>query len=389
MRTGLLLIGFVISLGLAHSATAEQAGGTSYKGIWISTPFPAFSTAAAQTVTLDLKVHNAGLPPQAVKLDIEDSSEKWRPAFLGDGKLIGSVFVAPDSTEAVKLRLEPRGDIANGAHHLSVVAESNGSTFKLPITLDIGKALPPKLTLQPELPTLRGSPDSDFEFKVAVRNDGGQDATVKIDADVPEGFRVRITEDYGSQELTSFPLKVAEEKTIKAKVSPGYNTPQGEYPITLLAKSGEADATTQLSMEVTGQSDLLISGIDERLNTRAEAGEESPLQIVVSNNGSAPAQDVKLSASPPSGWKVKFEPGAIEALAPDENRTVQALITPSDKAVAGDYMVTVRAETDGANKSTDFRVTVHTSTMWGIVGAIVIAAALVVLVAAMLRYGRR
>ena len=52
-------------------------------------------------------------------------------------------------------------------------------------------------------------------------------------------------------------------------------------------------------------------------------------------------------------------------------------------------MLTVRAVREGANKSADFRVTVRTSTMWGVVGVLVIAAAAVVLVAAMLRYGRR
>ena len=53
------------------------------------------------------------------------------------------------------------------------------------------------------------------------------------------------------------------------------------------------------------------------------------------------------------------------------------------------HSVTMRAEAGEANKSSDFRVTVRTSTLWGLVGVLVIAAALVVLVIAMLKYGRR
>ena len=64
-------------------------------------------------------------------------------------------------------------------------------------------------------------------------------------------------------------------------------------------------------------------------------------------------------------------------------------MTPSDKAIAGDYMLGMRAVHGAGNKSSDFRVTVRTSTLWGVAGIAVIAAALIVLVVAMLRYGRR
>jgi len=41
------------------------------------------------------------------------------------------------------------------------------------------------------------------------------------------------------------------------------------------------------------------------------------------------------------------------------------------------------------SQSAAFRVTVNTSTWWGIVGLIVIAIAAIILVLAVLRYGRR
>ena len=111
--------------------------------------------------------------------------------------------------------------------------------------------------------------------------------------------------------------------------------------------------------------------------------------MTLTNTGSAAARNVKVSASEPSGWKVAFDPATVDLLAPNANQTVKATITPSNKAIAGDYMVTVSAAGDGVNASSDFRVTVRTSTMWGIVGVLVIAAALIVLVLAVVRYGRR
>jgi uncharacterized membrane protein len=52
-------------------------------------------------------------------------------------------------------------------------------------------------------------------------------------------------------------------------------------------------------------------------------------------------------------------------------------------------MVKISANGDDVSASSDFRMTVRTSTMWGIVGVLVIAAAMVVLVLAVVRYGRR
>jgi len=68
---------------------------------------------------------------------------------------------------------------------------------------------------------------------------------------------------------------------------------------------------------------------------------------------------------------------------------VQARITPTAKSLAGDYMTTVRATSRGENASTQFRVTVQTSTMWGMAGAGIIGAALLIMVGAVARFGRR
>lgn len=385
MRFG-FLVAALLACAAAAAQNAEQRPSPSfYKGIWISTPFPAFNTPAGEPVTLDLAVHNSGLPPQRVPLRLERVAPGWSAMFLGEGKRVQSVFVAPNEKAQVKLRLEPSPKVTAGTHRFEVLAGG----FRLPIELTIGQAAAPRLSLKPELPELRGSPSSEFDFKVAIRNDGGDDATVRIDARTPEGFRTRITEQYGSQEITSLPLKAGEQKTVSVKITPPSGARQGVHPVLVRATSGKAEAQAELAMQVSGEPRLELTGAQERLSASARAGRETPIEVVLANRGSAPAHDIKLSASPPSGWKVTFQPERFDALAPNEARTAQALVVPSEKAIAGDYMVTLRAETGGANESSDFRITVRTSTLWGVVGVLVIAAALVVLVAAMLRFGRR
>ena len=391
MRIGISTLPALLLAGLltlAHPALAQP--NTGYKGIWVSTPYPSFNVAPGETVTLDLDVHNAGLPPQRVGLQLERVPDSWSAVFLGDGKRVQSVFVAPGSKASVKLRLEPSTKAADGTHRFEVVAAGADARFRLPIELGMGQSLPPKLTLKPELPELRGSPNADFEFKVAVRNDGGDDATVRIDTVAPPGFRVRLTEQFGAQELTTLPLKVGQEKTVTLKVTPGGKVEEGQYPVDVRATTGKAQAQAQLKMEVTGEPRLDLSGAGERLSGSAIAGEETPIDVIVANNGTAAVQGIKLAANAPSGWKVTFQPEKIDALGPNARETVKALVVPSTKAIAGDYMINVRANAEGGvSKASDFRITVRTSTLWGIVGVLVIAAALLVLVVAMLRYGRR
>jgi uncharacterized membrane protein len=109
----------------------------------------------------------------------------------------------------------------------------------------------------------------------------------------------------------------------------------------------------------------------------------------VTNTGTAPAENILLSANAPSGWKVTFEPKTIDRIAPNEHKQVQALISPPSKAIAGDYVTGLTASARGETGTADFRVTVTTSTVWGVAGVGIIGAALLIMVGAVARFGRR
>jgi len=77
-------------------------------------------------------------------------------------------------------------------------------------------------------------------------------------------------------------------------------------------------------------------------------------------------------------------------LAAGKSQSIKVTLTPSPRAIAGDYQTTIRASaTGGQSESANFRITVLTSTLWGAVGIGVIAVALLVVVFAVARFGRR
>jgi uncharacterized membrane protein len=213
--------------------------------------------------------------------------------------------------------------------------------------------------------------------------------TASFAADAPADFETSFTEAYGTQELSSIPIEAGQSKDIKLRVRPPSSVDAGHFPITVTVNADDVFAKTELALDVVGQPQLQVAGREGLLSARAVASKQSTVPIVVTNSGTAPADNVTLNASAPAGWKVSFEPATIERLVPGKDAEVQALITPSDKSLAGDYMVTVRANSRGEGASSQFRIAVSTSTVWGIAGAGVIGVALLLMLGAVARFGRR
>jgi uncharacterized membrane protein len=290
---------------------------------------------------------------------------------------------------SLSLRLDVPKDAAMGTQTLTVSAKGTSTSLDLPIAVTLAKDLPAKLTVTPQLPQLRGTVKSSFEYQLSIKNDSGKKLTISLAAQAPQNFDATFTEQYGSQELNAVPIDAGQTKSIKLKVTPPNTAAAGSYKVVARVGAEDTSATSELTIDINGQPKLDISGREGLVSTRAAAGKETTVPVVITNTGTAPADDVELSGSAPSGWKITFDPKTIERIAPSANKEVQAQITPTDKAIAGDYVTTIRASARGESASTTFRVTVTTSTLWGIAGVGIIGVALLVMVGAVARYGRR
>lgn len=382
---------FMIALLSAATATAQSRGDESagYRGLWVSTPYPSTEIAPGDTVTFDVTVHNAGLPPQRVALSVSEAPQGWQVRLLGAGKPARAAFVDPDDSTTLRLEIETPAEAEKGEYRLAVRAEGQEVGHELPIEIVVGERPPAALELEPEVPILPGTPDSTFTFEVELRNETGEDALVALRADAPPGFQVAFQERFGTQKLTSVPVEAGESKALEVEVRPPDGVEADTYAVTVRAAAGELEASTELGLEVSGQPELSLIAPGGRLSGRAYAGEANPLDLMLENRGSAPARAIELSAFEPQGWEVEFEPQRVDVLAPDESVQVTARVTPPAQAIAGDYMVTLRASGDAGSDESEFRITVRTSTLWGVVGIVVIAVAVLVLALAVMRYGRR
>jgi uncharacterized membrane protein len=359
------------------------------KGLYLMSDYPAVTLRPGETSSINLRLHNYDLAPERLDLSVSGVPSGWTATLMGGGQPVAAAMPATNSSVSLELRLDVPKNASDGTQTLTVAATGGSTKAELPIMVTLAKNLPAKLTLTPQLPELRGTSKSSFEYQLGIKNDSGKKLTVSLAVQAPQNFDASFTEQYGSQEVNAVPIDPGQTKDVKLKVRPPNTAAAGSYKVVARIGAEDATATADLTMDITGQPKLDVSGREGLVSTRASAGKETSVPVVITNTGTAPANDVELSGSAPGGWKVTFDPKTIDHIAPNENKEVQALITPTEKAIAGDYVTTLRASTRGESAATSFRVTVTTSTMWGIAGVGIVGIALLVMVGAVARFGRR
>ncbi|HZH82175.1 MAG TPA: NEW3 domain-containing protein, partial [Phototrophicaceae bacterium] len=163
-----------------------------------------------------------------------------------------------------------------------------------------------------------------------------------------------------------------------------------EYPVTIQARAGAFESATNIKVSLKGTQDLKMGSLAGTLNTSVVAGTKTPIDFVVGNAGTAPIHNLNFVTKKPSDkWTVEFRPDKIDALGPGEVRQIKMEILAPDRTIAGDYMLTLTANSPETNKSADFRVTVSTPTIWSWIGFAIVGLVVLGLAAVFFRLGRR
>ncbi len=193
---------------------------------------------------------------------------------MGGGQPIGAAMPATNANVPLELRLDVPKDAAPGTSNLTITAQGATANAALPLAVTIAKDLPAKLAITPQLPELRGTSKSTFEYILAIKNDSGKKLTVSLSAQAPQNFEATFTEQYGSQELSAVPVDPGQSKDVKLKVRPPNTVGAGKYKISARVVAEDASATADLGLDVTGSPKLDVSGRQGILSASAAAGVE-------------------------------------------------------------------------------------------------------------------
>ena len=389
MRRLISLFALFVTASLAGQAAAQPQPPV-MQGLFLLTDYPTQTVRAGEVTTIRVKMQNSGLAPEAMALSLAGVPAGWKIDLLGGGQPVASAMPGQNESVTLQLRVEVPKDAKPGAQQVVLSAKGTRlQSAELPLTLIVGTEAPAKLSLKSRLPSLRGTPRSSFEYTVTVGNDSGKDLTVALSAQGPANFQTTFTEGFGSNEISSIPVEAGQTKDIKVKVTPPRDVKAGDYPVLVKVAAEGATAELRVTLQISGQGKLALSTKDGRLSGEAEVGKTSTYTLQLTNDGTAAVDEIEMSGTVPTNWKVEFNPKTLATLAPGEKKDVQVSVTPADKAIAGDYVASFRSTARGESSSADFRITVTTSTLWGMVGIGIIAVALLVLLGAVARFGRR
>ena len=304
---------------------------------------------------------------------------------------VSEVLLKPKDSVELKLRLEPGAEVEEGVYtfHLYAFSEdvkSNEVTIKVNL-LKSGE----EVLLKAGKSVVTGTPGSTFSFRFNIENKGYRDLTFALSATIPKGW-YSLGFKPSPYETTAI-----SEVTVKAKSTKWgvvfeawcpEDTKPGMYPVIVTITGDGIEKSLEFKAEVSGTYKLSLETEGELLSFRVRAGGRKEITLVVRNEGTGDMKNVKIFCDTPAGWKATLSQDRIELLPAKRSVKISLAISPPAGAIAGDYMVTVRAWGAESSDKIDLRITVTKPTFWGIVGLVVIAASVLILLLAFMRYGR-
>ncbi len=376
-------------IAASYILTAVAAPVSAADGLEITTPYPSVAVAPGSKVSFDLAITSTRIAD--VALSMAGVPTGWTASILGGGNVVDGVAVSPDVDGTVRLDVEVPADATATTGSIRVTGSGGGATDTLTVTVRVDAEAAGDISLTTSTPALTGASDASFSFELQFTNDTAQDVTLSVAATGPDaGWAVTATLT-GETQAASTVVEAGSNQNVTVAASAPSDVAADSYPITVTATAGDRTVTADLLIEVTGSYSMTLSTPNDVLSAGGSAGAPTTQSFDITNTGTAPLTEVALTATPPTGWEVTFDPATLAALAPNETGTITAAITPSAEAVAGDYVVSFSAKgaEGGADDTAQIRFTVETSPLWALVGLGIIVLILGGLFYVFRTYGRR
>ena len=369
----------VLSAAIAPGVAVAAAG------LSLTTDYPIVTVRPESRTSLNLAVETDA--PARINLEVSGVPDGWTASLHGGGFVIGGVQTDGSEPTAARLDVDvPAG--ATGTHRLVVAAFDATSRVELPIDVTVEANAGGEIRLSTDFNALRGAADSTFTFNLNISNGKEEDLTYSATGQGPVGWSVEA-KPTGQSQAVSGTVQAGGTAGINVTVEAPDSAAAGTYDLLVVATVGGEQIEQPLQVEITGSYSLDLTTPTQVLSARGPSGGVTEQVFTLINDGTAPVTGVQMTASPPTNWKVEFEPATIDSIPPNTPVTVTARITPAGDAIAGDYSLTVRANGEEADADTELRFTVEASILGAVIGGVLIIAAVGGLLWVFRRYGRR
>lgn len=352
------------------------------------TPYTGLSTTPGESINYSVDVKNTSSSVAHVSFSLKNLPDEWTSKIRAGGHDIRQLSIDADSYQTISLDIEIPLQVEKGEYKFDLVARGrNGVEATLPFLVEVSEEGTYSTELTIDQPNLEGHTDATFSYKFNLKNLTANEQNYSLSSEVPAGWRAQFKADGNA--VTSVSLEPGANKDIDLDLIPAETASADTYEIPIKASAGGTAAETTLEAVITGSYDIDITTPDGRLNTDITAGRSKMIELIVQNIGTATLNDVSITSSTPPNWEVEFDESEIEVLEAGETKIIKAKVTAADDAIAGDYEASFSAKAAETSDNAVFRISVETSTLWGIIGIAIILAVFGGLFYLFKKYGRR
>lgn len=364
----------------------------------MSTSYPGTTVKAGENVSFSLDFVSLDGEGHDVALSAESLPEGWTGYFKGGNNQITRVHVGGTTADSDSTLQEGLADF-----NLTVPAEAEEGSYDMTLRADAGDGGVDLLELEvtvsaeevgestftSEYPEQQGATGSTFSFDTTIVNNRATAQTYSLSAELPTGWQASFTPSGESAAVTSLPVEAGASQGVTVTVTPPESVEKGDYEIACSAVSSGDTLKTALTVSITGTYSLALSTPDQRLSFDAYANKQASVTLSITNTGNVDLTNINLTSSAPTDWDVTFSESTINTLEAGATKEVTAYVTPTKDAITGDYVTSITAGNSESSASADFRVSVKTSTTWGIAAVAIIVVLVCALAAIFKKYGRR
>ena len=389
----IVAIGLVSALMSPALAAEKEKDTRPERGISVAFEYPGVVINKGDDVTVDVKIANKGRRDESISFTTIAAPKGWETKLKTYSFALTSVSVPEDEDKSLQFQVKPPKETKAGTYTIRIKAQSEDGTLTasptLTVTIKEQEKEEGKIELTTSYPVLQGPNDAKFEFSVEIKNKIDKEALFNLIAEAPKGWQTNFKPPYEDKYISSIRLKDNESKSLNIQVTPDRFTEAGEYLIPVVVSAGEAKATAELKVTITGTYKLEAGTASGLLSLGTEKGKAGNISLYVKNTGSAPATNIEFLSIKPENWKVEFTPEKLPALEPGNLKQIEVSITPAEEALVGDYAVGVNIKAEKSSDDLEFRVTVNASAAWGWIGIGIIVLVIGGLFALFVTFGRR
>ena len=291
-------------------------------------------------------------------------------------ELISSAFATTDENFEVLVNVE-----AN---------DQNLGSLPLVISLIEPEAIE-EIVINTKFPEVTVEAGETVEYQIQLGNFGDSNRLLFLSIEAPPDWKAVFKS--GALEISQLdiaPMSMGGAEKLTIEVTPPSTVDLDTYNISVQAKSetGAVLADTELKATIIGSYDLQLSL--STLLTSTTSGDSTSFTATVINTGFSSLTVVGLEIEAEDGWDVEISPAQLDLLKPQESFSFNVVIDTPKDTVSGDYLVTLTGLSDQVDSSPmQVRVTVNTSTEWGIYGFGIAIIMIIALVLVFKKFKRR